>query len=628
MKAKNIALSLTVALVLSLVSIAGATDSGPVPTVKSSTLVATGGGKAKPGNLSVARPSMKEGEILVKFKNTLSTSSAGDLVSMLGGSLVETVGKDNIHVVTLPEGMSVEQAVNSFSADSNVAHAQPNYRYYPTAIPNDASYDQLWGLHNTGQTISDPSYNTNNPGSSGNDIDAQLAWDEITDCSAVVVAVIDTSINYTHEDLASNMWDGGVSYPHHGYDFVDYDNDPMATDGQIHGGHVAGTIGARGNNSVGTAGVCWQVEIMAVRVLGPSGGFTSDIIQGIEFASDNGAHVINMSLGGGGGFDSLFSNAITYARDRDVVVVVAAGNEANNNDGGTVDNERWPCNFTQDNLICVAALDQAYALASFSNIGTTSVDVGAPGTNILSAWPGNVQAVTTYSDWTEVYVSGSGWRRYSACDFGAGPLPMITNPDGWCDFVSTQYADNTDSTIYKEFDLSGLLGAGFTALAFVDTEQGFDYVSVYASGAGGNPAITTPLFSGSGSTGGYAFQFEFELDNCLSTTCSIGYRLQSDGSVTDIGVAIFNMEIQKTEPNSSVYVNINGTSMASPHVAGIAALVRAYNPQYTYLDTVNAILEGGEATPALTATTTTGKAANAMGSLAFISTPTGVSATP
>ncbi len=308
MKHKKIAISLAVSLMLGFLSAAGATDSGLIPVMDSNTQAALATGKMKPANVSTVRPTMKQGEILVQFKNTLSTTSASNLVSSLGASVMKTVGKDKISLVSLPKNMSVEQAVDNFLSDPNVVHAQPNYRYYATAAPNDASYGQLWGLNNTGQTITSPSYSTNNPGTSGNDIDAHLAWDVITDCSSVVVAVIDTAINYTHEDLASNMWTGNANG---GWDFVDNDNDPMATDGQIHGGHVAGTIGARGNNTVGTTGVCQRVQIMAVRVLGPGGGSSSDIIQGIEFASDNGADVINMSLGGGGGFDQVYSDAIT-----------------------------------------------------------------------------------------------------------------------------------------------------------------------------------------------------------------------------------------------------------------------------------------------------------------------------
>ena len=108
-------------------------------------------------------------------------------------------------------------------------------------------------------------YTTANPGTPGADMTLELAWQFVHDCPSVVVAVVDTGVNYTHVDLAANMWDGGASFPHHGYDFVGSTNDPMDYNG--HGTHVAGTIGAAGNNAVGGTGVCWKVQLMAVRVL-------------------------------------------------------------------------------------------------------------------------------------------------------------------------------------------------------------------------------------------------------------------------------------------------------------------------------------------------------------------------
>ncbi len=616
MKNKQIALSLATALILGFISIAGA--SGPLPIAapdasQANTIVDTG--KTKPATLSTsARPTMVEGEILVTFKSTLSSSNVDDMVNGMGVITAKKVGKKNVRLVKFSGNMSVQQAVNSFAADSNIVAAQPNYLYYPNAVPNDSSYGQVWAHKNTGQTITNGSYLTNNPGSAGSDMDTELAWDEITDCSAIIVAVIDTGINYTHQDLASNMWTGNTNS---GWDFVDDDNDPMPVDGQIHGTHVAGTIGARGNNSVGVTGVCWQIQIMALRALGSTGGTTSGIIQAIEFAVDNGAHIINMSLGGGGDFDSLFSDSITYARDRDVVVVVAAGNEANDNDTA---NASWPCNFTQDNLVCVAALDQAYALADFSNTGTTSVDVGAPGVNILSTWPGGVNTVRS-TGWTQ---SGSGWATTDSCTRITGSPVALFNPINWCTTPNSTYANNTDSTISKYFPLNDLLGAEFSAKAIINTEAGYDFVRAYARANGGNPDSTTPLFSFSGTAAG---EISFSLENCLTRFCTVGFRLTSDSSVVGSGLALFDMEIQKIEYNSSTYESINGTSMASPNVAGIAALLRAYNPGYSYLDTVNAILGSGEDTASLVGTTTTGKAVNAMGALSFINVPTGVSAT-
>ncbi|VAW93915.1 hypothetical protein MNBD_GAMMA21-188 [hydrothermal vent metagenome] len=619
MKNKKIALSITTALILGFISITGA---GSLSAVQVNVSPAnTDTRNVQPiSRSSASRPTMVAGEILVKFKNTLSANNVSELVYGMGGSVEKKIGNHNLRVVTLPANMSVQQAVSNFAADSNVVHAQPNYLYYPSLVPNDAEYDQVWGLNNAGQTIDTGSYPINNPGSAGSDMDAELAWDIITDCSAIVVAVIDTSINYTHEDLASNMWAGGA-----GFDFVDNDDDPMATDGQIHGTHVAGTIGARGNNGAGTTGVCWQVQIMALRVLGPNGGSTTEVIQAIEFAADNGAHVINMSLGGAGGFDPLFSDSITYARDRDVVVVVAAGNGDVNGIGIDTDaagNAIYPCNFTQDNLVCVAALDQAYSLADFSNTGTTSVDVGAPGTNVLSTWPGTTVSESFASDWLQ---AGSGWGITSACARITGSPAALYNPaNDWCNTPSSTYANDSDATMYKNFNLDGVLAAELTVLGIIETESDLDSVRIYADAAGGNPNTTVPLFDFSGAGQG---RIALSLATCLTSTCTVGVRLTSDALNADAGAAFFNMEIQRVENNSIVYQSINGTSMASPNVAGIAALVRAYNPQYNYLDTVNAILAGGQNTPALASTTTTGMAANAMGSLSFINPPTGVSAT-
>jgi subtilisin family serine protease len=577
--------------------------------------------------LSTIKAKFVAGEVLVKFKSNVAARVQQYTATNLGGRSFTPVGnKLRVAKIKLQEGSDVIAAVQAYQADANVEYAQPNYIYYATAIPNDASYSQLWGINNTGQTISNPSYPTSNPGIAGNDIDAESAWDQITDCRPALVAVLDTGINYTHQDLVLNLWDGlGLGFPNHGWDFIDNDNDPMPTSAkEDHGTHIAGTIGASGNNGIGVAGVCWRASIMSVRVLDAAGGTTASVIQGIEFASDNGAKVINMSLSGEVSFDSLASDAITYARGLDVVVVVAAGNGGDDgvgddNDGlgddGDANTIEQPCNFTQDNLLCIAALDQSYNLASFSNFGATSVDVGAPGTNTLSSWAGQIITDDFTSGWT---LSG-GWA-FGVCS----GFNILSNPANWCSVGG--YPANIDDRAYKSFNLSGATAAELDYAAQIDTETGFDFFFTAMISSGGDPHAGggTLLQSGSGSTSNLLLGFNHDISSCNTSTCSLGFRLTSDAFVTDFGVGIVNFTIETLQTNSTIYNVINGTSMASPHVAGIATMVRAFNPSYTYTQTVEAIKNGGEVVSGLSGITTTGRAANAMGAIAYITEPTGL----
>lgn len=595
---------------------------------------------APPLSFPIQPSSVKEkfvqGEILVRFKSSMTIQAQQLSVESQGARSVKSVsGIMNISKVKLPLGETVSAAIEAYQSNPNIEYAQPNYIYYATAFPLDTSYLQLWGMNNTGQTISDPDYPTNNPPglmAVGSDIDAELAWEQITDCSSKVVAVIDTGINYTHQDLAANMWDGsGAGIPNHGWDFVDGDNDPLPVGGgEDHGTHVAGIVGAVGNNNAGVTGVCWQASIMSVRVLGPTGsGTTAGIISGIQFAADNGASVINMSLGGEGPLDVLSSGAIDYAQARDVVVVVAAGNggtdgvgDDNDDNGlfggggddGDVNTIYQPCNYIQDNLLCVAALDQSYSLASFSNYGATSVDVGAPGTNVLSSWAG---AIIT-DDFTTGWTLSGGWTT-GTCAL----TNTLFNPSDWCS--NGTYANNADDRAYKSFNLNGVLAAELYYVVSFDTEAGFDFFSNSMISSGGDPFAGggTELLNISGSQTGVVKR---DISSCITSTCSIGFGLTSDGSVVFRGVGISNFRINTLQANSSSYKVASGTSMSSPHVAGIATMIRAFNPNYTYAQTVEAIKNGGEAVAALSGKTSTGRAANAMGALAYITQPTGVAA--
>ncbi len=330
-------------------------------------------------------------QVLVKFKPGVGAAARSQIVQTHGAKTMQAVGKQSkLVLANLAPGQSVEQAVKAYANDPNVEYAQPNYIYHALAIPTDPQYGQLWAAKNTGQTISSGTYSPNF-GTAGADMNLESAWDIQSDCSSVVVAVVDTGINYNSQDLSANMWTGNTN---HGQNFATDGaaGDPMDLSG--HGTHVAGIIAAAAN-SVGGVGVCWNAQLMAVRVLEAAGyGYTSSIVAGINYAVANGAKVINMSLGGGY-YDAAMNTAITNAQTAGVLVVVAAGNSASNNDAAG--SEVYPCNYTQANLICVAALDQNYALAYFSNFGVTNVDVGAPGTNIYSTWAGTNTTMTDFS---------------------------------------------------------------------------------------------------------------------------------------------------------------------------------------------------------------------------------------
>jgi subtilisin family serine protease len=572
-------------------------------------------------------------EVLVKFKPRATAQIRMAAVASQGHSVLANLNQPGWMHLKLGAGHSVKEALAAYQNDTSVEYVQPNYIYHIAAVPNDTQYGKLWAFKNIGQTISNsitqpplsPVYSMNNPGTPGDDINIEKAWDHITDCSNVVVAVVDSGVNYNQEDLVGNMWNGGSAYPNHGYNYVNNNNDPMDLHG--HGTHVAGIIGAAGNNAKGTTGVCWKANIMAVRAADSTGQLTTaNIIQGVNFSVANGAKVINMSIGGGGAFDQAFSDAITNAQTNDVVVVVAAGNETSNNDSGTT--PVYPCNFPQPNLVCVAALDQNYQLANFSNYGSMSVDVGAPGTNILSTYAGTKAVITDSltAGWvgsSTTGTTGGGWF-FGDLLVGGISTRFLVDPGN---YPGGNYKNSTDDRAWKAFNLAGVNVALLEASYGINVISG-DYFRVGCSSTGGDP-FAGGIIDGIMGVATYPniIPVTGDISGCISANCSIGFQLQSDASLTDLGVAITGFSIETLTLNATSYNTINGTSMASPEVAGLATMLRAHNPQYTYADVVNSIKQGGRAVAALAGKTTTGKSIDVMSSLAYINPPTGLTAT-
>ncbi|HYE33372.1 MAG TPA: S8 family serine peptidase [Methylomirabilota bacterium] len=289
-----------------------------------------------------------------------------------------------LHVIELQKGEKAAQVAAEYQASGLAEFAEPDYPIRASSLPNDPALaaGALWGLQNP--------YN-------GGDIDAPQAWEFARNAFNVVVAVIDSGIRYTHEDLQANMWvnsrervDGldndanGIVDDIHGIDAI-Y-NDGLPWDDNGHGTHVAGTIGAVGNNGVGVVGVCWNVRLMALKFMdADGGGHTSDAVQCIDYAIRNGAKVINASWGSGA-YSYTLERAIARARNAGVIFVTAAGNDAANNDLLP----SYPSSYKLDNVVSVTATSRDDTLdAAYANYGAATVTMAAPGSWIYSTWNGS-----------------------------------------------------------------------------------------------------------------------------------------------------------------------------------------------------------------------------------------------
>ncbi len=376
-------------------------------------------------------------EILVKFRENakiepLAGTSLGESYSLVPG----------LFKVNVDASLNVDDVLNAYKARTDVEYAQYDFRVQVAATPNDPRYSSQWGLHNIGQT----------GGLNDADIDAPEAWNTTTGSRSIIVGVIDTGIDYNHPDLAANIWrntreiagngiddDGnGFRDDIRGWDFANNDADPF--DDNAHGTHVAGIIGAVGNNGVGIAGVAWNVQLMPLKFLTASGsGATSGAVSAINYAVANGAKILNNSWGGGG-FNQALNDAVSRARAAGVIFVAAAGNSNSNNDAVP----SYPANINYDNVISVAATDSSDRRASFSNYGATTVDIAAPGVGILSTTPNN-----TYS-------SFSGTSMATPFVAGAAALVWSANPN----LTYSQVISRLYTTADRITGLNGLVANG------------------------------------------------------------------------------------------------------------------------------------------------------------------------
>jgi len=552
-------------------------------------------------------PKYKEGEVIVKFKKRIQTSQAKAFARAMGLNVskeFKTLSKmkNRTYILIRSKSLSTEELIKKLQSDPNVESVEPNHIYKPLQVPNDPKFGKLWGQQNTGQTVN------NTDGTEDADIDAPEAWDISTGSNDVVIAVIDTGVDYLHEDLAANMWknkkeipDNGIDDDNNGYvddiygiNAVNGSGDPMDVPNEdgSHGTHVSGSIAAVGNNGKGVVGISWNAKIMALKFLSNNdGGSTSSgAIECLEYViaqKNAGVNIVATSNSwGGGGFETALKDAIQATTDLGILFVAAAGNDSNDNDT----NPSYPASYDLSGIISVAATDQNDALASFSNYGAASVDLSAPGTNILSSTP-------------RIYIPKNGDIFFDDLEHGMGKWitggtkntwaistdqEIFENPDHpvpspthfLSDSPGVEYSPDTDSWVMlkNDIDLSAYgpdnhIYIGMGSAAYIEGND-YDHGMVEVSGDGG--ATWTVLHDFSGYADYWKNPYSFEIPNNIKTShFRFRFHMKTDDTKQLDGWLIDNIGIG-TELVSN-YEYMQGTSMAAPQVSGaIAVLASVY----------------------------------------------------